>query len=141
MRSPIRPLPPIVRRWSLRARWLRALDGAVAWVIVSGVILALAARRDIGAAAVVGGVVTALLVVIPPLRRRWRPASALVALAVSWRIRPGDRAWYVSADGARLVLVTSRRWLHVVVAGVVQDSVEGVVLRRTRGFLVPANRS
>lgn len=138
MRSPIKPVPDIVRRWSARARWLRWLDAAVAWLALWVAALIARPAGDPGALAVLAGLLALGVAAVPPLRRRWRPASAVVALALSWRIRPGDRAWYVHAEGARLVLVTSRRWLHVVVAGVVQDSVEGVALRRTRGFLVPA---
>ncbi len=138
MRSPVRPVPQVVRRWSARARWLRWLDAAVAWLTLWAAGAVWWRAIDPGALAVLAGLLALGVAAVPPLRRRWRPASAVVALALSWRIRPGDRAWYVHAEGARLVLVTSRRWLHVVVAGVVQDSVEGVALRRTRGFLVPA---
>src|SRR5262245_45711862 len=138
MRSPIRPVPPIVLRWSGRARRLRWADGLVAWLAIWGLILALQPTADASALGVLAAVLVLPAAAIPALRRRWRPVSAMVALALSWRVRPGDRAWYVSPDGARLVLVTSRRWLHVVVAGVVEDSAEGVTLRRTRGFLVPA---
>jgi len=139
MRSPIKPVPQTVRRWSARARRLRWLDAAVAWLALGAAGVAWRPATDPGALAVLAGLLALGGAAVPPLRRRWRPASATVALALSWRVRPGDRAWYVSADGARLVLVTARRWLHVVVAGVVQDSVEGVALRRTRGFLVPAS--
>jgi hypothetical protein len=138
MRSPIRPVPQIVLRWSGRARRLRWADAALAWLVMWVGILALQPTADPTALGVLAAVLVLPAVAIPPLRRRWRPVSAAVALALSWRVRPGDRAWYVNADGARLVLVTSRRWLHVVVAGVVQDSAEGITLRRTRGFLVPA---
>ncbi len=141
MRSPIRPVPQIVLRWSGRARRLRWADAALAWVAMWGGILALQPTADPAALGVLAAVLVLPAVAIPPLRRRWRPVSAAVALVLSWGVRPGDRAWYVNTDGARLVLVTSRRWLHVVVAGVVQDSTEGITLRRTRGFLVLASGS
>ena len=141
MRSPIRPVPQIVHRWGARARRLRWADAALAWLVVWAGILALRPGADLAAVGVLAAVLVLPPMAIPPLRRRWRPVSAAVALILSWRVRPGDRAWYVSVDGARLVLVTSGRWLHVVVAGVVQDSAEGIALRRTRGFLVPATRS
>ncbi|HSD33584.1 MAG TPA: hypothetical protein VLB49_16840, partial [Gemmatimonadales bacterium] len=83
-------------------------------------------------------VLVATLAAVPPLRRRWRPVSAAVAVALGWRLRPGDRAWHVGPDGARLVLVTAARWRHVAVAAVVRDSEEGMTLRRTRALLVPA---
>jgi len=140
MRSPIRPIPQIMVRWSARARRLRWADAVLAWLGVWGGMVAVRPATDPGALAVLAGVLVLPGLAVPPLRRAWRPVSAVVALILSWRVRPGDRAWYVSVDGARLVLGTSRRWLHVVVAGVVPDSAEGVPLRRTRGFLVPATR-
>jgi hypothetical protein len=141
MRSPIRPVPQIVLRWSGRARRLRWADAALAWLAIWGGTLALQPAADPAALGVLAAVLVLPAVAIPPLCRRWRPVSAAVALVLSWRVRPGDRAWYVNTEGARLVLVTSGRWLHVVVAGVVQDSAEGIALRRTRGFLVPATGS
>ncbi len=141
MRSPIRPVPQLVLRWSARARRLRWADAGAAWLVLWALLFAWRPATDPAALAVLAAVPLLIGIAIPPLRRRWRPVSAVVALFLSWRIRPGDRAWHVSPDGARLVLVTSRRWLHVVVAGVVQDSAEGIPLRRTRGFLVPATRS
>ena len=138
MRSPIRPVPQVVLRWSGRARRLRWADGVLGWLAIWGGIVALQPAADAAALGVLAAVLVLPAIAFAPLRRRWRPVSAAVALVLSWRVRPGDRAWYVNTEGARLVLVTSRRWLHVVVAGVVQDSTEGITLRRTRGFLVPA---
>jgi len=36
MTTPIRPLPEDIERWIARARWLRALDAAVAWLAERG---------------------------------------------------------------------------------------------------------
>jgi hypothetical protein len=87
---------------------------------------------------VLAAVLVAPAAAVPPLRRWWRPISAVTAVALGWRLRPGDRAWLVAPDAARLVLVTANRWRHVVVAAVVRDSGEGIALPRTRALLVPA---
>jgi threonine/homoserine efflux transporter RhtA len=140
MRTPLRPIPEDVSRWVRRAGRLRWLDGAVAWLGVwAGTMLVWPAteRAPLG---VLAAVMLAGPALVPSLRRRWRPVSAVAAVVLSWRLRPGDRAWHVRPDGARLVLVTSGRWRHVVVAGVVQDSGEGMALPRTRALLVPAGR-
>src|SRR4029450_13300320 len=88
MRSPVRHLPPAIEGWTSRVRWLRWLDGAApALAGVPPIALAVTSVVLVGLAAFVG-----------PLRRRWRPISALVALSVSRDIRPGDRALLVLAD-------------------------------------------
>jgi hypothetical protein len=140
MRTPLRPFPEDVNRWMRRARRLRWLDALTAWLVVWGGLVAAQPATDWGALGVLGLVVVGPAIAVPPLRRRWRPVSAGVALALGWRLRPGDRAWQVWPDGARPVLVTSARWRHVVVAGLVRDSGEGSALPRTRVLLVPASR-
>src|SRR5581483_5072092 len=125
MRSPLRPLPDEVVRWMRRARVLRWLDALAGWAGVWGATLAVRPGADPAALAVLALVLAAPAAAVPWLRRHWRPASALAALVLGWRLRPGDRAWQVWPEGARPVLVTSTRWRHVVVAGVVQDSGEG----------------
>lgn len=140
MRTPLRPIPEHVLRWTRRARRLRWLDAFGAWVAVWVLVSLLAPDRDPGARGVVAALLTGAGGIVPGLRRRWRPASALTALVLGWRLRPGDRAWQVWPGGARPVLVTSGRWATVVVAGVVQDSGEGIVLPRTRALLIPASR-
>ncbi len=140
MRTPLRPIPEDVSRWVRHARRLRWLDTLGAWVAVWVVAILLRPTADRAALAVLTAVLIGAAAIVGPVRRRWRPISALAAVAVGWRLRPGDRAWHVRPDGARLVLVTSGRWRHVVVAGVVQDSGEGTVLPRTRALLVPVGR-
>ena len=139
MRTPLRPVPEDVTRWVRRARRLRWLDGLAGWLLLWVLAVLVRPGTDAGALAILALVLLAGIAVVRPLRRRWRPVSALAALGLGWRLRPGDRAWHIRPDGARLVLVTSGRWRHVVIAGVVQDSGEGVVLPRTRALLVPAS--
>jgi hypothetical protein len=140
MRTPLRPLPEEVSRWMRRARGLRWLDAAAAWLVAWGLMLGLAPAAEPAALFVLVAVLIAPMAAVPPLRRWWRPASALTALVLGWGLRPGDRAWHVWSDGARLVLVTAPRWRSIVVAGVVQDSGEGMALPRTRALLVPVSR-
>jgi hypothetical protein len=140
MRTPLRPFPEDVTRWMRRARRLRWLDGLIAWLVVWAILVALQPAADRGALGVLAAVLVGPAAALAPLRRRWRPVSAAVALALGRRLRPGDRAWQVWPDGARPVLVTSTRWRHVVVAGLVRDSGEGSALPRTRVLLIPASR-
>ena len=138
MRAPIRPLPDGVTRWIRGARYLRALDAVAAWLAVWAV--ATLAFPDGDAA--VHGVIAAVLAIaaarVPWLRVRWRPVMGAVALAVSRRLRPGDRAWYIRSAEAELVLVTARRRLRIVIARV-QSAAEGMSVRRTRVLLLPAD--
>jgi len=140
MRTPLRPFPEDVSRWMRQARRLRWLDALAAWLAVWAAGIALRPAADWMALGILTLVVVGPVAAVPPLRRRWRPASAVAAVALGWRLRPGDRAWQVWPEGARLVLVTSVRWRHVVVAGLVRDSGEGSALPRTRVLLVPAFR-
>jgi hypothetical protein len=137
MRTPLRPFPEDVTRWMRQARRLRWLDALTAWLAAWAILVGIRPATDWTALGVLAFVVVAPAAAIPPLRRRWRPVSAAVALALGWRLRPGDRAWQVWPEGARPVLVTSARWRHVVVAGLVRDSGEGSALLRTRVLLVP----
>jgi len=138
MRTPLKPLPGQPSRWIGRAGRLRWLDAVAAWLVLWAALLVLLPPVEADVPAVLATILVAAGAAVPPLRRWWRPVSAVVAVALGWRLRPGDRAWHVSPDGARLVLVTAARWRHVVVAAVVRDSGEGIALRRTRALLVPA---
>lgn len=137
MRSPVRTLSPAVERWASRARWLRWLDVAVAavvaWPFVALLLDAPGTASALLALMLVGG--AALL---RPLRLRWRPASALVSLTVSHRLRPGDLAWCVFPGRVEHVIVTARRRLRLVVAHPDQESAEGLEVRRTRVLVVPS---
>ena len=140
MRSPVRHLPPAIERWTSRVRWLRWLDGAatafVVWLMLA---LGLAGVPPI-ALAVTSVVLVGLAAFVGPLRRRWRPISALVALSVSRDVKPGDRAWLVLPDRAEPVIVTARRRRRLVVARPDQGPSEGLEIRRTRVLVVPSRR-
>jgi hypothetical protein len=140
MRTPVRSLPPHVERWATRARWLRWLEAVAAWLVVWA-LLALVLENVVPSASAVGALVlVGLAALARPLRRRWRPISALVALSVSGGLKPGDRAWLVLPERIEPVIVTARRRLRVVVARPDQGPTEGLEVRRTRVFLVPDAR-
>jgi hypothetical protein len=68
---------------------------------------------------------------------RWRPISGWIGLRLSQGLRPGDRAWYLGAREATLVVVTAHHGVRlVVVRPDLQD--EGLSVRRTRVFLLAA---
>jgi len=137
MRSPVRAVPPGVERAAARAHWLRAIDAALAWLVMWAV-MALAVETATASttaiAALLGVVGVALL---GPLRRGWRPLSALVSMSVSRALRPGDHAWLVLPERIEPVIVTARRGLRIVVASPRQGS-EGLSVRRTRILVVPS---
>ena len=139
MRSPIQPAPVAVQKWMARARYLRWLDAVLAWL---GVTLAALAAGDgrvtPGVAMAAAAALVALLAVLPPLRVRWRPVSGPVGFLVSNALKPGDRAWYVRAARADLVIVTARHGLRVSIAAPELGVAEGLSVRRTRVFVVPA---
>jgi len=83
-------------------------------------------------------VIVCLSVGVRSLRTRWRPISGWVGLAMSRGLRVGDRAWYVRAHQADLVLVTARHGARLVIAGpsIAQD--ESLSVRRTRVLVLPA---
>jgi hypothetical protein len=137
MRTPVRTVPPAVERWASRApylRWLDALAGsALVWPFVALALETTAALSALVAAVLVGAASS-----LWPLRARWRPVSALLALSVSRGLRPGDRAWYVLPDRVEPVIVTARRRLRLVVARPEQEPAEGIEVRRTRVLVVPS---
>ena len=137
MRAPIPPTPAAVQAWMARARLLRWADVAVAWLGLFLVVLA-AGRTTPGRAMLLAAGAVALLAVLPPLRVRWRPVSGPVGLIVSNALVPGDRAWYVRAARADLVIVTARRGLRVSIAAPEMGAAEGLSVRRTRVLVVPA---
>ena len=134
----VRPFPAPVLLWSRRARWLRGFDAAVAWLFTWAGAMAFAPQADRGALGVVAVLLVAFGAAGPPLRRWWRPVTGFTALVVSWRLRPGERVWWVTTGGAKLVLVTACRAWRVVLVGVSDDPTEGVAVRRTHALLVPA---
>ncbi|PYN18554.1 MAG: hypothetical protein DME05_00430, partial [Candidatus Rokuibacteriota bacterium] len=137
MRSPLRPLPAAVTRWTAAARvlgWLDALAASLAIWGGAAVAFPSASRASL---AVLAAAVTALGALLRPLRVRWRPVRGAVALVLSARLSPGDQAWYVRPGHAERVLVTARRRTRVVIARLNDEGAEGLSVRRTRVLLVP----
>ena len=123
-----------------RVRWLRRLDGLATALVLWLILLVVLESTQpfvlaVGALGVVG-----LVALVGPVRRRWRPISALVALSVSRLVKPGDRAWLVLPERAEPVIVTARRRMRVVVARPDQGPSEGLEVRRTRVLVVPSRR-
>src|SRR5881396_3425619 len=135
MRSPLRPLPAAVTRWTATARVLGWLDALAAYLAIWGgatVALPSASRASLAVLAALGAL-------LRPLRVRWRPVRGAVALVLSARLSPGDQAWYVRPGHAERVLVTARRRTRVVIARLNDEGAEGLSVRRTRVLLVPAD--
>jgi hypothetical protein len=121
-----------------RARYLRWLDAVVAWLVVLVILIAESGHVRLGPAAVIAGAIVVVCALLAPLRVRWRPVSGPVGCLVSRALRPGDRAWYVRASRADLVIVTARRGLRVSIAAPELGTAEGFSVRRTRVLVVPA---
>jgi hypothetical protein len=136
MRSPTRPIPDAIGRWTRWASALRAADALAAWLAAWVVLAALAGWSVAGELAVVSAVAAACLALVRPLRVRWRPVSAWVGISVARPLRPGDRAWFVRPRQAEPVIVTARRGLRFVVAQPGSAS-EGLEVRATRVLLLP----
>jgi hypothetical protein len=137
MTTPMRPVPDAVLSWIDRRRWLRWVDALLAWLVL--VALACAWLGSVHVQAI--GIVALILVVVAgmsPLRLRWRPISGWVGLSLSRGLKAGDRAWYVSAREATLVVVTGCHGVRLVIVrpDLAQD--EGLSVRRTRVFLIAA---
>jgi hypothetical protein len=138
MTTPIRPVPDSVASWIRRMWWLRAADAAVAFVVLWGGLGVAAAPAFASHAAILSLALLCLGALIRPIRVSWRPISGWVGLAVSRGLRPGDRAWYVRAGEADLVLVTARHGARMVIARPDLGQDEGLDVRRTRVILLPA---
>ncbi len=103
---PIRPVPDFVLRWKFRARVLRVLDFIAAWFALWMVGIRVVAVSP-GDVAVVALAVLCGCAFIAPFRTRWRPLSAVVGIVISRRVRPGNRAWYITRSQAEQVLITA----------------------------------
>jgi hypothetical protein len=140
MTTPMRPVPDPVLRWIDRRRWLRWADGLLAWALLWLVVAVMLTPRRVETAAVVSlVVVVGAGAMLQPLRVRWRPISGWVGLRLSRGLRPGERAWYVSAREASLVVVTACHGMRAVIAGADLGQDEGISVRRTRVFLLPVD--
>jgi hypothetical protein len=140
MTTPMRPVPDAVLRWIDRRRWLRWADGVLAWALLWLVGGAMLAPTRLEAAAVVCLIIVVVAgAMVQPLRVRWRPISAWVGLRLSRGLRPGERAWYVSAREAHLVVITARHRVRLVIVRPDVGQDEGISVRCTRVFLLPAD--
>lgn len=137
MRSPVRAVPPNVERAATRARLLRAIDAVLAWLLAWAVVALALETATPSTSAIVALLGVVLIALLGPLRRGWRPLSALVSVSVSRPLRPGDHAWLVLPERIEPVIVTARRGLRLVVASPHQGS-EGLSVRRTRILVVPS---
>jgi hypothetical protein len=137
MRSPVRSVPPNVERAAARGRWLRWVDALLTWLVAWGGVTLAWENATASATAIVALLAVALAALPGPIRRRWRPVSALVSLSVSRRLKPGDHAWLVLPERIEPVIVTARRGVRLVVASPRQGS-EGLAVRRTRILVVPS---
>ena len=104
------------------------------WAIVAACVPDRTANAELAIAVLLFGVA----VCVAPVRRRWRPVSAIVGIVVSRDLKPGDRAWYARPDGVERVLVTARGVNRIVIATSRPGAAEGITVRRTRVLLVPA---
>ena len=132
----MRPVPEGARRWIGRLRWLRWLDGLVAWLALWGAAMSLLPSLASAPGLVLSLAVVGIGITIRPLRVRWRPVTGPVGPAVSRRLRPGDRAWHVRGRKADVVLVTARHGVRIVVAKP-DVAAEGISVRRTRNLMIP----
>lgn len=132
----MRPVPEGARRWISRLRWLRWLDGLLAWLVLWGTAMLMLPSLASAQGLVLSLAVVGIGIMIRPLRVRWRPVTGPVGLAVSRRLRPGDRAWYVRGREADVVLVTARHGVRLVVARP-NIAAEGISVRRTRNLMIP----
>ena len=83
MRSPLRPLPAPVERWTTLVRVLRWLDALAAGLVAWGALaLALPGAPRLPLAAL-ACLIVALGTLVRPLRARWRPLSGIVAHVLS----------------------------------------------------------
>jgi hypothetical protein len=130
-------VPANVERTAARARSLRVVDAVLAWLVAWAGVAFMLDTATASTSAIVALLGVALAAFVGPLRRGWRPVSALVSLSVSRPLRPGDRAWLVLADRVEPVIVTARRGVRLVVATPNQGS-EGLSVRRTRILVVPS---
>src|SRR5438445_242100 len=112
MRSPLRPLPAAVARWTVRARLLRWLDALVAWLVVWTAAVVVLPHASPESLAILAALAVILGALARPLRARWRPASGVVGLLVGARRVPVG-AEHEERDRVEAPLVDEDRRLAV----------------------------
>src|SRR2546429_7664 len=124
MRSPLRPLPAAVARWTVRARLLRWLDALVAWLVVWTAAVVVLPHASPESLAILAALAVILGALARPLRARWRPASRrrrprpgapprpVCGWAPTWRTRSPPRAGHgsPSARNTKSEIGWRRRW-------------------------------
>ncbi len=136
MRTPMKPVPEGISRWVARLPYLRWLDALAAWLVLWGAAARLVPSLPLDQGFALALVLVVIGRVVPSLRVRWRPISGAVGVMVSRRLRAGDRAWYVRARQADMVVVTARHGFHLSIA-IPDATAEGMNVRRTRVLLLP----
>jgi hypothetical protein len=139
MTTPMRPVPDLVVRWVARRRWLRWADALVAWALLVAVGVVMLGPGVLQAIAAVAAIAVGAGAAIQPLRVRWRPITGWVGLRMSRDLRPGQRAWYLGSREARLVVVTARHGVRLVIVRPDLAEDEGISVRRTRVLLLTAD--
>ena len=137
MRTPMRPLPDDVTRWTSWSHSLRWLDALTACLVLAAGWRVWQPGLSIAELGMLAATLTVLAALVPGIRVRWRPISGWLGLSLSSDLRPGDRAWYVRPGHAEPVLVTARHGVRLVIARPDQDAAEGLHVRRTRVLLLP----
>lgn len=137
MRTPMRPLPDDVTRWTSWGVSLRWLDALTAWLVLAAGSRLWLPRLSVAELGVLAATLTVLGALVHGIRARWRPVSGWLGLSLSSELRPGDRAWYIRPGHAEPVLVTARHGFRLVIARPDQDAAEGMSVRRTRVLLLP----
>jgi len=122
--------------------WLASRGHDAVFETATAALMPAAANRKVADKPALVAAVDLLVVlggVTRPFRVLWRPVSGSVGLAVSRRLQPGDRAWYVRASHADPVLVTARHGTRMSIATPDRDEPDEVLsVRRTRVLLLPA---
>jgi hypothetical protein len=139
MTTPMAPAPAAVQKWIARAGYLRWADALCAWVGLALLATLLLPEAPVTAALTLASVALAAGAMLRGIRTRWRPVSGYVGLRISRALRPGDRAWYIRADHADVVVVTARRGSRLTISAPDPDASESITVRRTRVLLVPTD--
>lgn len=139
MPTPAAPISVLAETWISRARYLRWMDALAAWLVLCAIVTAVAPELPGRMIAITALALLIAAIMLRPIRVRWRPISGWAAVAVSRRLRPGDRAWFIRDGTADLILITARRGLRMSITMPGLGEAETMRVRRTRVYLVPAS--